>query len=871
LSTNGEEAFLVKDEGSYLFWNMDIPQDREYYFALQYKSNKDTKRDCELILEVDGKALADGKTAIFPRIWRDKKENNSSSGIIQDKKGNDLRPEQILSENYSWESFKNSDGITTKEFVIKLTKGAHTTKLTVVDGTFIVKELRVISVTKLKNYSETEKNNGSNYIGIPYKIQAENTLYKSDSRLFPVYNRSDPLVEPSSPSLIKLNTIGNESWNNPGQWISWELDVPVDGYYNIGMKYQQNYKQGMFVSRKLYIDNKIPFAEVEYTKFQYNLGWQYKKIGDDNPYLFYLTKGMHVIKLEVTLGVLSDILTNLSTSIKALNDLYTRIIIITSVSPDLYRDYYIDKQINSFTSTLNENAVILKSASAQIISFSGKRSSSAANIERLAQELDDLSTHPEEINSRLSRFKDNLSNLGSIIEELSDQPLALDYIELTAPGSSPPKVRANLVEKFGYELQTFLASFYKDYTLLGDEGFFQRTVKVWLPTAASGGGASAQSGRDQAQILKNLIDDTFTPKTGINIRLELASAIMEATLTGKGPDVVIGVSESDPINFGIRGALVDLKQFKDFESVKKRFYPSALEPFIFRNSCYALPVTQSFEMMFYRVDIFEKLKLQVPETWDDFYRVSALLQKNNLQAGLGDVFTTLIYQRGGQYYNDNKTATAFDKDIAINAFISWTDFYKSYGFPLTYDFYNRFKTGEMPLAIQPYVMYNMLQSAAPEIRDRWKMVPIPGTRQTDGSINRAAISTVNGVIMFEKTKDKEAAWEFMKWWTDSSTQASYGNDVETLLGPSARYNPANIEAMYLLPWRNNQKILLTSQWKNVVGIAQVPGSYYISRGLINAFRTTVYDKKANAGEALTEWNRQINHEISKKYKEFALD
>ena len=35
-------------------------------------------------------------------------------------------------------------------------------------------------------------------------------------------------------------------------------------------------------------------------------------------------------------------------------------------------------------------------------------------------------------------------------------------------------------------------------------------------------------------------------------------------------------------------------------------------------------------------------------------------------------------------------------------------------------------------------------------------------------------------------QDKAAAWDFMKWWTDTDTQVSYSREMESLLGTSAR-------------------------------------------------------------------------------------
>ena len=59
----------------------------------------------------------------------------------------------------------------------------------------------------------------------------------------------------------------------------------------------------------------------------------------------------------------------------------------------------------------------------------------------------------------------------------------------------------------------------------------------------------------------------------------------------------------------MRGALYDLTQFSDYEEVITRFADGAEIPYKYKNGVYALPDTQSFYLMFYRKDIFEKLDL----------------------------------------------------------------------------------------------------------------------------------------------------------------------------------------------------------------------------------------------------------------------
>ena len=173
------------------------------------------------------------------------------------------------------------------------------------------------------------------------------------------------------------------------------------------------------------------------------------------------------------------------------------------------------------------------------------------------------------------------------------------------------------------------------------------------------------------------------------------------------------------------------------------------------------------------------------------------------------------------------------------------------------------------MSIQPYNMYNQLTVAAPEISGLWEMVPIPGTPMEDGTINRAQNTSLSGSIMLESAKNKDAAWEFMKWWSRPEVKASYGISLEGLMGPSARFTPANIDTMALLPWSNDELVNLMEAMELCVGIPQLPGSYYTSRGLTNAFRTIVYSD-ATPQSVMKLQTRYINEEITRKRTEFGL-
>ena len=321
-----------------------------------------------------------------------------------------------------------------------------------------------------------------------------------------------------------------------------------------------------------------------------------------------------------------------------------------------------------------------------------------------------------------------------------------------------------------------------------------------------------------------------------------------------------------------------------FEAIKEAYGNNLLLPYTYRDAVYALPVTLDYHMMFYRRDILQELGLDPPQTWEEFYDIIPVLQRNNMaiglpytvmssqatiESGIGarDIFATLVLQNGASLYSDDLTEIVLDNPDTVAAFEQWTKFYTEYQLDLQFDFANRFRTGEMPLAIQGYSAYNMLSATAPEIRGLWEMTLIPGVERENGIIDRTESASGSGVVMLKDTRHEKAAWEFIKWWVSAQTQADYGNELEMLFGKASRYNPASAEAMTKLMWDESDLELLLKQREFVKELPEVLGGYYTSRGLDNAFRDVVLSGR-NYREALREQEIKINAEFVRKQREF---
>ena len=207
---------------------------------------------------------------------------------------------------------------------------------------------------------------------------------------------------------------------------------------------------------------------------------------------------------------------------------------------------------------------------------------------------------------------------------------------------------------------------------------------------------------------------------------------------------------------------------------------------------------------------------------------------------------------------------------SIDAFRFFTNLYSNYGFPLTYNFMNRFRTGEMPIGISGLSFYNEIAVSAPEIDGLWDIAQIPGTVKSDGTVDHTAISSASGAMILASSKHKNEAWDFLKWWTSAEIQQEFANEIEGLLGPSGRYSSANSEAFRYSSWPKKSKEIFSKQMQNLTAVENVPGSYFLSRNITNAFRAVVY-KDTDPTDALYDYTDKINRELTQKRKEFGLE
>ena len=795
----------------------------------------------------------------FERTFEDETE------ITQDSLGNDIIPSQIEKSISQTKRINDISGYYNRPYEFYFEAGTVSFSLIGIVGNMEITSIKAVPPEKLPTYSETEKiyeQKGYKEASKPLEIiHTENSSLKSSYTLVPTTDRSSPITKPYSVSKLKLNTIGGDSWATTGMWLEWNISVKESGLYRINFRYRQNVAKGVTVFRKLSIDGAVPFEEAAALPFVYNRSWN---IDEYNDYLYYLEAGEHTLRLESVLGEMGAVLMESEDFMYSLNSLYREIITVTGTSPDIYRDYKIEKRIDRLSERLSGLADSAYALIKKINDISGGKNSVSVLLESFAEQLKQIAKEPSEITEQLSDFKNNIISLGETISEMRKTPLELDYIYISDPKSELPKANGSFWLSVKHEISAFFLSFIEDYSsFVSDSEGTTTSIGVWV-----------SSGREQANIIKTLINSSFT-SSGISVDLKLVQGgLLQAMIAGNGPDVALNLGQSDPVNYALRNAVYDLTKFSDYISVSKRFNQGALTPFTFSGGVYALPETESFYMLFYRKDVLKDLNITPPETWDELYGILPILSRNNMEFGLQsslNTFATLLYQNGGEFYRSDATASSLNSQVGLNTFTQWTDFYTSYKLSVSFDFANRFRTGEMPMAIVDYTSYNTLTAFAPELRGYWDFCEIPGNFDPEtGEINRTTVNSVSGVSILASSEHKDEAWEFLKWWVSANTQTNYATKIESVLGESSRHATANLEARQNIGWSAESLKKLNNQANWVIGIPEIAGGYYTSRNITNAFNSVI-NKGTVPNTTLNNYVGVINREIESKRKELGID
>lgn len=869
------EPVAITSENGYITWRFTVKNEGRYSLLLDYCPFKGKGSAMVRSLYIDGKIPFDeARNFTFSRAWSDA----TPDGVFDtDRDGNDVRPMQTESPGWMHTFLYASTGLVETPLEFYFSAGEHTLTLKAVQEPMAIRSLTFCRYNAPISAQELRKQYADAGYTVPktegIRLQAEHPTLKSDSVLMPVSDRSSPATEPNDPSQYKLNTLGSIGWDSYGSWVTYSFTVKESGLYQIALKTRQNFVVGSSSFRTVLVDDMLLCQELSAVEFPYGRKWTMSLLQDEQGALpIYLEAGQHTLTLKNTLGNMTEILLESTELLKELNTIYTNILMLVGSNPDVNRDYQFVEVIPETLEQMAAASKRLKELYERLVDAADTMGENTQTLVQLHTQIEAMVENPNRIAEKFVSLRNYIESFGAWIDDSKSQNLDMDYIEVAPLGSALPKVSASFGDYIAYHFRSFVSSFVVDYNNMsyGESG--AENITVWVGSGNTGG-------RDQAQILRTMVSDTFTPKhdVGVTVKLVSMGALLPATLAGIGPDVALSLGSGEAANYAFRNALVDIGQMAGFDEVAGRFAESAMAPLRFGDMVYGIPETQSFLVMFYRKDILLDLGItRLPSTWDEVQEILPILHKNqmgfalpNASLSIINMYATLLFQNGGRLYTEDGVRACVDEDVSVDVFSYLTSLYAEHGLSEALNFLNRFRQGTAPIGIEDYTLYNSLSVFAPELKGLWDFTTIPGTPDEQGQVNNASVGGVTASVILRTSQYPEASWEFIKWWTDTDAQVLFGKQLESIMGSAARYATANMEAVYQMTWTDSEYRTLLKQWESVEGIPEVPGGYFMPRYLNFAFRDVVHRGQI-PGDTLIEATKNINAEILQKRLEFGL-
>jgi ABC-type glycerol-3-phosphate transport system substrate-binding protein len=757
---------------------------------------------------------------------------------------------------------------------VNLSAGEHRFEFSLTEGELYLGSIYLRPFHPYPHYTEyVAEQQAPIASGFALTLEAELPAYKNDTSVRPVSDR-DLSVTPYDTYRLLLNTLGGESWDVSGTGVYYEFTVPADGLYSIAFRSMQNTRSNFTVFRRITVNGDVPFSELNAVPFPYSAGWIDTHLGgSDAPYQIFLHEGVNVLGIEATNAPYLTAIETIQDSLLSINALALEIKRLTGNQRDPFKEWVISDYIPDIEERLLAIAQKLIDDKDTLLAIDPSGASPEVLMYQIA--IDNvlfLASDPDKIPVYMSRFSEGAGSaaqqLGALLPLLQNQPLALDRIYIYAPDSMPETPGVAFTTNLGEEFKRFLHSFQPDpYQTIGaNEG----ELEVWVNRP-----------RQYVNLLQTLVDSSFTPETGIRIKFSIMpdeAKLILANAAGMQPDVALGVSTDRPYELAIRNALYDLRSFEDFDSFISIYSPGALLGYIINDAVYAIPETQDFWVTFYRRDILESLNIPVPHTWDDVLEILPELQRYGMNynvplssaTGIRNyIFTApYLFNYGAQLYSDDGFATGLQSDEAVAAVKFMAESFTLYGMPLsTVSFYQDFRYGTLPIGISNFTDYIKLMTAAPEISGLWSIDLFPATRLSDGTENRYTTGSAQTGIIFRDTERPDDAWEFLKWWMSTETQAEFQEQLLLNYGREYLWFSANLEAFSRLDIPNEHKTVILEQWQWLQEPVRLPGSYMQERELSNVWNRIVFDGD-NPRVAIDRSITVINREITRKMEEF---
>lgn len=249
--------------------------------------------------------------------------------------------------------------------------------------------------------------------------------------------------------------------------------------------------------------------------------------------------------------------------------------------------------------------------------------------------------------------------------------------------------------------------------------------------------------------------------------------LLTAIASGEVPDVVLW----DRFNTGVyapKGALTPIDDLVERDGVDlAKFYEPAVDELIYQDQLYGIPLTVDARVLFYNKDMLAAAGVDPAsiKTWDDLREAAkkCTIRENDVltQAGFSlfevGLFNIWTGQAGGKIVDASASpaTAAFNSAEGLSVLNQWSamlneDKVYELGFEEGYG-NDAFKAGKLAITYDgPWLLAGYNEAGL----NYGVIEPVTGPKG-----DKATFMGGFGLAIPNQAKNKDAAWEFIKWWT----------------------------------------------------------------------------------------------------------
>lgn len=862
-----DEAVYEWEDQDTITFEVEVTQAGSYHSGIEYLSLNESVLDNAITVTINGDLQSsNAENMRLPTSW-----TNESQTIQFDSYNNQVLSRQTPLYRWDYQVLRENLMLFAEPVTFDFNAGVNEVTIQKEAGHFLMGSVYLLNATEFDDYDTyLNQHQGPDIENVFIPIGAEQSTFKNDISIRYESERSLS-VSPYASDRNYINVVGNY-FHEPGQKITYAFEVEEAGFYNLSLKYKNDYYQNVSSFRNIYVNGVIPFDAMHGYAFDYSPSWRNETLNHEGEaYRFYFEEGLNTVSFEVDGSLNAAHYYRIMEMMDEITQLSLDINKLTGGVQDRQREWNLDRYLPEAYESLEMWSQDVERMIEDLRALNTNPNRSNQIVRKLENTLSKL----EELKADHNRLPNNMNllsegsgsiarTLAVVAEEITTVALSMDSIYIHSEDTNLPTENANIFARLITWVQRVLRVANIDQA---DDD----VIEIWVNRS-----------RFYVDLMQQMADSEFTPETGIKVKFSVMpdeQKLIMANAAGTQPDLALGVSGWLPYELGLRGAAADLREYDGFYDVLDQFAPGSILHMMHDDKVYGLPETQDFSVTIYRTDILEQVNVEVPETYDDIIDMLPTLQRFGMnyylplsaEAGLKPFAATapFIYQFNGALYSEDAMRTGIDQEASIEAINMMVDLYTIYSLPLqTPNFYDVFRSGRIPIGTANFDTYIRLLFAAPELVNKWDIALAPGVMQEDGTINRDNPGTAQSVLMFEKSDRKDDAWQFIKWWLSTEVQSDFTYDLQSIYGREFMWNSANIEAFKTLPISENHIDVITSQWDHLREVPKTPGGYIIERELSNIWNTVVFDSE-NVRVAVDDSVTIINRELRRKYLEFS--